>query len=74
MPNIDYYAQTCDVYCTDTEVTIEAEVLDFVPEKFLRVSLDRSVILTLRYNKPTKIYVTHMGGLEFQSNGPDKLT
>jgi len=64
------YADTADIYCTDTDRTLEGEVIYFTPEKSLTVSLMRSIKLTLVYEPKIKVYVGNGQGLEFQSKGP----
>ena len=68
------YSDTCTVHCTDHDRSVDAEILQFAPEKKLSVSLDRSVKVTLIYEPKHQIYVGSMGGLEFTSSGPQSYT
>lgn len=71
------YADTCAVTNTDHGRTVEAEILNFVPERVLDVSLDRSVKLSMRWQRSPAgggLYVGNMAGMEFTSSGPDQVT
>lgn len=71
------YADTCAVTNTDHGRTVEAEILNFVPERVLDVSLDRSVKLTMRWQTTQAgggLYVGNMAGMEFTSSGPEQVT
>lgn len=71
------YADTCDVTNTDHDRTVQAEILNFVPERVLDVSLDRSVKLTMRWQSSPAgggLYVGNMAGMEFTSAGPEQVT
>lgn len=61
---------TCLIHNTDKDKTVEAEVLDFKPQKRLVVSLERAIKLTLSYDPRHAIYVGSMSGLEFTTDGP----
>ena len=65
-----YYEETCEVVCTDNDNTVTAEILNFVPENFLSVSVNRAIKLNLTYNPTHKEYVGSNAGLEFISQGP----
>ena len=64
-----HYDNTCDLYCTDNEKTVSAEVVNFRPEDGLTVVLDESK-LVMKYQKNTDIYVANLMGMEFTSKGP----
>lgn len=72
------YSDTCEIHNTDRGKTFTAEILNFVPEKILDVSLDRSVKISMRWqNSPTGsggFYIGSMAGMEFTSEGPDSVT
>lgn len=68
------YADTCVVTNTDHGKTVDAEILRFVPEKILDVSLNRSVKLSLRWQVSPSgagLYVGNQAGMEFTSTGPE---
>lgn len=67
------YAETADIFCTDTDVTVTGEMLSFAVEKSMSVSINRAIKLTLIYDPKIKVYVGNAQGLEFQSDGPKKL-
>ena len=58
------------VYCSDTDKTVLAEVLEFKPRQFLNVAVERSIRLTMRYDAKHNQYVVNMANLEFTSKGP----
>lgn len=71
------YADTCELHNTDHDRTITAEVLKFVPEKILEVSVQRSVKIVLRWQitpSGAGLYVGSMAGREFTSDGPESVT
>jgi len=63
------YEDTCKVTCVDNGTTVEAEIMSFKKGEFLTVSIQRSVKLTLVFNK--YVYEGNMGKLTFVSNGPN---
>jgi hypothetical protein len=65
------YDDTCELTCTDNGNIVQAEIMQFVPEKFLKVSINRSVGINLAYNSQHKEYVGSMAGLEFTTAGPN---
>jgi hypothetical protein len=67
------YADTCVIHNTDRGKNMTVEILDFRPENKLVVSVERSVKVTLEYNKYHKVYIGSMAGMEFTSNGPDEI-
>jgi hypothetical protein len=58
------------VYCSDTDKTVMAEILEFNPRKFLNVAVERSIRLTMKYDAKHDQYVGNMAKLEFTSKGP----
>lgn len=64
------YESTTTVTCSDNGNSSTAEVLSFVPEQRLIVSLNRTVRLEMVYNKKNKLYMARQSGLEFASSGP----
>jgi len=68
------YADTAEIYCTDTDKTLTGEILTFKPEKVLSVALVRQIKLTLMWDDKIKVYVGNGQGLEFQSQGPAMLS
>jgi len=67
------YADTCEIHNTDRDKTMTVEVLDFLPQKKLVVSVQRSVKVTLSYNEYHKVYIGSMAGMEFTSHGPQEI-
>jgi hypothetical protein len=56
--------------CSDNGKSNHAEVLSFIPEQKLVVSIDRSIKMEMRYNPKNKMYIANQSGLEFVSSGP----
>lgn len=63
------FDDVCDIK-GDNGTVISAEVLDFAPQKYLRVSVKRSVTLTLKYIPKQDFYLGTMAGMEFTTSGP----
>ena len=68
------YDDKCKIFNTDHEKSVEVDILDFVPQKKLIVSVQKSVKLTLAWDDKHHIYVGSMGGMEFTSEGPRGYT
>lgn len=68
------YDDKCKIHNTDHDKTVEVDILDFVPQKKLIVSVQKSVKLTLAWDDKHHIYVGSMGGMEFTSEGPRGYT
>jgi hypothetical protein len=66
------YDDVCKIHCTDNDRVVDGEILNFKPEAYLDVSLNRSLKVQLRYNKKQELYVGSMAGLEFTTKGPKK--
>ena len=67
------YADKCEIHNTDRDKTMTVEVLDFLPQKKLVVSVQRSIKVTLTYNEYHKVYIGSMAGMEFTSHGPQEI-
>lgn len=67
------YAETCTLHCTDNDNVLEGEILNFRPEAYLDVSVNRELKIKLRFDSNHKIYVGSMSGYEFTTKGPDEL-
>lgn len=63
-----YVAETCTITCEDNDRTMIADVLDFKEQKYLAVSLEKSLKLEMRWNG--KIYEGRLGRMSFVSTGP----
>lgn len=62
--------QTVTVTCSDNGKSNHADVITYIPEQKLVVSLDRSIKMEMRYNPKNKMYIANQSGLEFVSTGP----
>lgn len=67
---MNYYEETVQLLCVDKNITTTADVLNFTPLKYLAVSVNKSVKLTLNYNSRTNVYAGNMAGLTFTTPGP----
>jgi len=67
------YSTKCDVTNTDHGKTVNADVIDFQPEKRLTVNVGVPADVVLYYQPKHKIYVGSVAGLEFTSSGPAAL-
>lgn len=65
------YKPTTQVTCSDNGKSVTAQVISFVPEQRLVISLENSIRVEMIYNPNLKLYMTKMSGLEFASNGPE---
>lgn len=68
------YDDKCKIFNTNTEKSAEVDILNFVPQKKLVVSVQKSVKVTLAWDDKHHIYVGSMGGMEFTSEGPRGYT
>lgn len=66
------YEETCNLK-SDNGTVVEAEVLEFKPQAFLAVTVNRKVKVTLQYNARNDLYVGNMAGLELTTTGPKEL-
>ena len=68
------YEETCVVHCTDNGNELIVDILNFNPEKYLDVSVNKQIKLNMRYDPKHHIYVGSMTGLEFTTKGPLERT
>ena len=59
---------------TDKGQDVEAEVLEFKPNHFLTVSIQRQIKVMLKYVATKHVYVGSMAGFEFTTKGPKEHT
>jgi hypothetical protein len=64
-----HFDNTCDLYCTDNEKTVSAEVAHFRPEDGLTVYIAESK-LVMKYKKTAGVYIGNLMGMEFTTPGP----
>lgn len=67
-----YFHDSVDVFCTNTDKTVEADVKDFREGVYLAVTIQRMPI-NLQFNKQHNVYIGNMAGLEFTANAPRKI-
>ncbi len=66
------YANECEIECIENGKKITAEVYQYQKGKYLSVYMN-TVKVNLQYNETNNTYIGRMAGLEFITNGPDKL-
>ena len=64
------YEDCCEVECIDNGNIVVADVLEFYPEDYLSVSLNKSIKIVMEYNRRHQHYIGNAAGLEFSSKGP----
>lgn len=62
------FSNTCVVKMAKASKTVEAEVAEFEPEKYLNIILNKSVKLNMRWNG--RLYEGKGAGIDFESSGP----
>jgi hypothetical protein len=62
--------KTTTVLCSDNGKNIAAEVISFIPNQRLIVSIEPSSKMEMIYNSNRDLYMSNQFGLEFVSNGP----
>ena len=67
------YEQTCKVFNTNTNVVVDADILDFRNKKQLTVSIMKSIKLILKWDKVQKKYIGRYSKMEFVSEGPKEI-
>jgi len=72
-PHGRYFEDEADIYCTETEKTVTADVIDFLDKRYLIASLNRAVKVNLQWNEQHSMYLGKAAGLEFQSHGPKRI-
>lgn len=65
------YEDTC-ILESDNGNEVQAEILNFVPNKILSVTVNRSVKVNLHFDEARSIYSGKMAGMELISNGPQE--
>ena len=65
------YEDTC-ILESDNGTEVTAEILNFIPEKVLSVTVNRSVKVNLYFDKARSLYSGKMAGMELISQGPEE--
>ena len=73
IPHGAYFEDTTDVYCPETDKTVEADVIDFLDKRYLHISVGRAVTVNLQWQEKHSMYLGKAAGLEFQSHGPKRI-
>lgn len=68
------FEDTCDISSIDTNVSVLGEILQFREHDIIIAMINRSARVTLRWNDRANVYVGALGGVEFQSPGPNAIT
>lgn len=66
------YADIVMLHNTDKGQDVEAEVLEFRPNHFLTVSVQRQIKIKMQYIAGKNIYIGSMAGFEFTTKGPEE--
>lgn len=69
----EVYDNKCIVIREDINAEVEGEVLNFKPEKFLKVVIGKSVALNLQYEPSYDGYIGEKSQMPFISKGPARL-
>ncbi len=69
----DIYEEDCVVHCTDKDKDLDAMILDFRPEKYMKIIISQEIRVTMQFVSKHKIYVGSAHGLEFTTKGPKLL-
>jgi len=69
----DIFAEECVVECTDNGKSVTADVAEFRQGVYLTVIMN-TVKVNMQYQSKFDQYVGGMGGLEFISKGPKRLS
>ena len=68
-----YFEDEADVYCTETDRMVRADVIDFLDKKYLSVAVGKAVKVNLQWQEKHSMYLGNAAGLEFQSHGPKRI-
>lgn len=68
------YKDVVDVQELKSGRVVQAEILTYLPEKTLVVSINRQIKLSLNWVPHAKAYIGQAAGLEFTSDGPETIT
>jgi poly(A) polymerase Pap1 len=63
------YEDTC-ILESENGTEVPAEILNFVPKKYLSVAVNQAVKVNLHYTEKQGVYLGKMAGLEITSDGP----
>ncbi len=64
------YEDTCVLHCTDNDQELTVDVMDFRPERYLKVSIEKQIPLNMQYQERFNNYVGSVAGREFTTFGP----
>jgi hypothetical protein len=65
------YEDTCTIISSSNKNPVVGKIVNFVPEKKLDVDIGTQIRLNLRFNG--QFYEARLGGMNFESQGPNKL-
>jgi hypothetical protein len=65
------YEDTCSVVSVSNRKPVTGRVVNFIPEKKLDVDIGSQIRLNMHYNG--QFYEAKLGGMNFESHGPNKL-
>jgi hypothetical protein len=68
------FEDTCEITGVRNNISTTGEILDFRDKQYIIATLQRSAKVTLRWDARVGLYVGALGGVEFQSAGPNSRT
>jgi hypothetical protein len=66
------FEDTCEILGIGTNVSVVGEILQFREHDIIVAMINRSARVTLRWKERANLYVGALGGVEFQSGGPEE--
>ena len=73
MKNEEVYETKCSILREDLNIEVEADVIRFRPNQFLKVVIGNSVIINLQYEPSYHGYIGTKSKMNFLSKGPVRL-
>ena len=65
------FEDTCEITGIKNAITVTGEILKFRPKDVIIATINRSAKVTLNWNERAELYIGSLGGVEFQSAGPN---
>ena len=68
------YEDTCEIIGVKNGIAVTGEILQFREKDVIIATINRSVKVSLHWQDNVEQYVGSVGGVEFQSSGPESHT
>jgi hypothetical protein len=65
------FDDTCKISGVKNDISVVGEILTFRKNDLIIATIERSAKVTLRWDDRVQLYVGSLGGVEFQSTGPE---